>query len=180
MNKKKRNFYKETTVTHNAEGIVTTIEQRAVSKDAEPPFVKLYLDCLLQFKQVSPSLNPILFELLKYMSYASPLELDPSGGQIIFLNAELKRRIAQTTGKTVKRLEQALTDFVKAKIFRRIAPGTYQVNAELFGKGDWKEISNIRAIFDFKNGRIRAKISKEKTIEDFDIFEVVEMEGAGI
>ena len=129
-------------------------------RGAEPPFIKLYLDCLCNFKGLSKSLNPILLEFLKYMTYANTAET--TGGQIIYLNAALKKQIALNTGKTVKRIEQALTEFVKTGIFKRIATGTYQVNAELFGKGEWKDIKNIRATFDFGNGTIETEIIKNE------------------
>lgn len=137
------------------------IEQEFIHRrGAEPPFIKLYLDCLCDFKGLSKSLNPILLEFLKYMTYAN-ID-DPNGGQIIYLNAALKRNIAHATGKTIKRIEQAITDFVKTGVFSRIATGTYQVNAELFGKGDWKDIKNIRATFDFANRTVEAEIIKNE------------------
>ena len=137
------------------------IEQEFIHKrGAEPPFITLYLDCLCDFKGLSKSLNPILLEFLKYMTYANTS--DPNGGQVIYLNAALKRNIANATGKTVKRIEQAITDFVKTGVFARIATGTYQVNAELFGKGDWKDIKNIRATFDFGNGTVQTEIITEE------------------
>lgn len=153
--------YERTVINHESGEI---LEQEFIYKrGAEPPFIKLYLDCLCDFKGLSKSLNPILLEFLKYMTYANTF--DPNGGQIIYLNAALKRNIANATGKTVKRIEQALTDFVKTGVFARIATGTYQVNAELFGKGDWKDIKNIRATFDFGKGTIETEIVKE-TVED--------------
>ena len=129
----------------------------------EPNFIKVYLDCVCAFTGISGTLNPILLELLKHMSYAD-IE-DTEGGQIIYLNAALKRKIATNTGKTVKRLEQALTNFVKTGILRRISIGTYQVNAEFFGKGEWKDIKNIRAIFDFKANKLTADIIKDTVSE---------------
>lgn len=125
-------------------------------KSAEPPFIKLYLDCLLTFKDLSTTLNPILLELLKYMSYADSSEED--GGQIIYLNSEIKRKVAERTGKTVKRVEQALTQFTKAGVFKRTATSTYQVNSYVFGKGDWKDISGLRATFDFVTGEVTTEI----------------------
>lgn len=123
----------------------------------EPAYIKLYLDCISQLNGFSKSLNPILVEFLKYMTYADRHLND--GGQIIYLNGQLKREIAKATGKTVKRIEQAITDFCKAKIFKRIATSTYQVNPYLFGKGDWKDIKNIRATIDFG----------AKTVENLEI-----------
>lgn len=153
--------YERTVVDHESGEI---LEQEFIHRrGAEPPFIKLYLDCLCDFKGLSKSLNPILLEFLKYMTYANIS--DPNGGQIIYLNAALKKNIATATGKTVKRIEQAITDFVKTGVFARIATGTYQVNAELFGKGDWKDIKNIRATFDFGKGTIETEIVTEEEPE---------------
>lgn len=156
MKKQDKTVYNRTVIDNDTGEV---LNQEIVYKQSpEPNFIKLYLDCLCSFKGISKSLNPILIELLQHMSFAS-LQ-DPEGGQIIYLNAELKRRIAKSTNKTVKRVEQALTDFVKANVLKRIAVGTYQVNANLFGRGEWKDIKNIRAKFDFANGTIDAEIIK--------------------
>jgi hypothetical protein len=122
----------------------------------EPSYIKIYLDTVLTFKDVSKSLNPILFEFLKYMSYANVY--DNTGGQIIFVNKLMKEVVAKSTNVTIKRVEQAITQFVKAGIFKRIGVGTYQVNPNIFGKGDWKDIKKIRATFDFNTGEIKADI----------------------
>lgn len=158
MKREDKTTYERLIIDHQ-QGTVLQ-EEYIQRRGAEPPFIKLYLDCLCNFKGLSKSLNPILIEFLKYMTYANAAE--STGGQIIYLNAALKRQIALNTGKTVKRIEQALTDFVKTGIFKRIATGTYQVNAELFGKGDWKDIKNIRATFDFGNGTIKTEIIKDE------------------
>lgn len=154
-------IFERTVVDHENS---TILSQEFIHKrGSEPAFIKLYLDCLCDFKGLSKSLNPILLEFLKYMTYANIQE--NNGGQIIYLNAEMKRQIAIATGKTVKRVEQAITDFVKTGVFKRIATGTYQVNGNLFGKGDWKDIKNIRATFDFGKGEMQAEIIKKNDEE---------------
>lgn len=162
MKKDKKVTYEKTIIDSETGAI---LQQEVTYKQGiEPPFIKVYLDCLINFKGLSKSLNPILLEFLKYMSYANVN--DNSGGQIIYLNAEMKRRIAESTGKTVKRIEQAITGFVKSGIFKRIATGTYQVNADYFGKGNWSDIKNIRATFDFGAGTLKSEIIKEDEPEE--------------
>jgi hypothetical protein len=156
--------YVRTVVDHISGEVLQ--EEWVHKRGVEPPFIKLYLDCLCDFKGLSKSLNPILLEFLKYMTYASTD--DPNGGQVIYLNAALKKNIAIATGKTVKRIEQAITDFVKTGVFSRIATSTYQVNAALFGKGDWKDIKNIRATFDFGKGTVETEIIKDKEEQPAD------------
>lgn len=122
----------------------------------EPNYIKLYIDCLLSFKELSKNLNPILVAFLKHMSYAS-VE-DGNGGQIIYVNAMMKKGIASNLDLSVESINKALTKFVKTGIFKRIGVGTYQVNPSLFGKGDWTDIKAIRATFDFNTGDIEADI----------------------
>ena len=122
----------------------------------EPNYVKVYLDTVLIFKDISKSLNPVLFEFLKYMSYANIH--DSTGGQIIFVNKTMKEVIAKSSNVTIKRVDQAITQFVKSDIFKRVGTGTYQVNPNIFGKGDWKDIKKIRATFYFNTGEIKADI----------------------
>lgn len=130
---------------------------RTIYKTAdEPEFVKLYLDCLLTLKGLGKGLNPILLAFLQYMSYADINGF--GGGQVIFVNKMMKQTIADKLGVTIKRVDQAITEFVKSGIFKRIAVGTYQVNANIIGKGEWKDIKNIRATFDFANKEVVAEV----------------------
>lgn len=129
----------------------------------EPNYIKLYIDCLLSFKELSRNLNPILLEFLKHMTYASTA--DNTGGQIISITAYIKRDVAQNVGLKIDRVNQSVTQFVKAGIFRRIAPSTYQVNPNMFGKGEWRDIQQIRASFDFNKRTVRAEIIRGEESE---------------
>ena len=154
-------------IVDNTTGEVTQ-EAHKTSKtirfETEPPYIKLYLDCLSRFKDMQVSFNPILVEFLKRASYADDLD----GGQIIFTNKGMKDIIAKNCNVSYKRVEQALTEFVKKDIFKRVALACYQVNPYLFGKGDWKNIKNIRATFNFGTGEALAEIVKneEKALDD--------------
>ncbi|MBQ8777733.1 MAG: hypothetical protein IJZ71_09640 [Treponema sp.] len=130
----------------------------------EPPFVKLYLDCLCKFKDVQLSFNPILIEFLKNTSYADIEDIE-TGGQIIYLNKMLKENIAKRCNVSLKRVEQAITEFVKKGYMHRLGVGTYQFDANLFGKGEWADIYNIRANFNFGTGEVIADIVKNEEEE---------------
>lgn len=129
----------------------------------EPPFVKLYLDCLAKFKDVQFSFNPILAEMLRRSSYAD--EDIENGGLMLYLNKQLKEAIAKKCGVGLKRVEQALTEFVKKGYFYRVGLGSFQLNADYFGKGNWKDIHKVRTIqanFDFGTGTVVANIVKNE------------------
>lgn len=132
---------------------------RTISKgNAEPEYVKLYIDCVLTIKGLRKGLSPIFLALLPLMSYANTE--DDNGGQIIYLNSALKKQIAAKLDIGVDSVNKALTEFVSAGICRRIDRGTYQINANIVGRGEWKDISNIRAQFDFAAQDIVADIIK--------------------
>ncbi len=129
----------------------------------EPPFVKVYLDCLAKFKDVQFSFNPILLELLKKTTFAD--EEEAKGGQILYLNKQWKLASAKKCNVNLKRVEQARTEFVKKGYFYRTAVATYQLNSDIFGKGHWKDIYKVRTIqanFDFGAGTVVANIVKDE------------------
>ena len=127
----------------------------------EPEFVKLYLDCLGVFTKnggLDSCLNDMLLAVLRRMTYATD-------EQIVSLNAYVKESICKETGKSPKRLEQAITIWVKNKVLVRVARGVYKVNPYILGRGDWRDIENLRATFDFSSGLVET----EKTFHETEI-----------
>lgn len=108
----------------------------------EPEYVKLYLDTVLYLKDLPKGYNSILMSFLKHMTYANYHNRER--GQIIYVNASMKKAIAKDLQVSVARINQALTDFTKGELFQRIDTGTYRVNAHLFGKGNWEDIKELR------------------------------------
>lgn len=43
---------------------------------------------------------------------------------------------------------------MKENVLTRDGRGTYRVNPFIFGKGDWRDISELRATFNFKTGEV--------------------------
>jgi len=124
----------------------------------EPDFVKLYIDCVFTVKGVKKGFNPIFVAFLEYMSYSD--SNDDFGGQLIFVNKAMKAAIAKKVGLSLVSVNNAITDFVKKGLFKRVDVGTYQVNPNVVGRGKWSDIKNIRATFDFGSKEIVADIVK--------------------
>ena len=166
-NNHKKVYYERqesTIVTDETTGEVISQSKRNVTSSKlpdEPPFIKLYLDCLCKFKDIQISFNSILIEFLKNASWANQ-DFNGNGGQVLYLNKMLKEYIAKKCNVSLKRVEQAITEFVKKGIMRRLGVGTYQFNPSLFGKGEWSDIYNIRAVFDFGTGEAIAQIIKKE------------------
>lgn len=152
-----KQIYTEVQVTTDGE----VVSSKTVYKtQTEPEFVKLYIDCVFTVKGVRKGLNPIFVAFLDYMSYADTS--DEYGGQIIFVNKAMKLRIANRLGLKIDSINKALSEFVKHGLFKRVAVGTYQVNPNIVGRGEWKDIKNIKASFDFGQKEIVADIVKDE------------------
>lgn len=152
-NRLDKQIYAETTKSDQGE---VTNYMTVTKLQSEPEYVKLYIDCVFQLKGLRKGLSPIFLALLPHMSYADMNE--DEGGQIMYINKALKKQIAAKLGIGIESVNKALTDFVRAGIFRRVDTGTYQVNPNIVGRGDWKNVKNIRAQFDFGEREVIADI----------------------
>lgn len=122
--------------------------------DAEPQYIKVYLDCVLKFKGISSSFNPILLSLCKHMQYADK-------DQIVFVNKYIKDLICRDCDVSLKRVEQAINQFVKVGILVRKARGVYAVNPYIISRGKWEDVKKLRATFDFVTGDIKLDTNVE-------------------
>ena len=147
----------------DSNGEVTSQEsshKKTYAYPKEPNFVKLYLDHLGAFNGLQTSMSPVLYEFLKYSTYADPSE--ENGGMILFCNKALKEMVARTCKVSLTRVDHCITEFVKKGYMVRIKTGLYQFNPFLFGKGDWRDISKIRATYDYQTGEVVAEIVHEE------------------
>lgn len=148
-----KKVFEEHIITQEGE----VVNSKTVYKtQTEPEYVKLYIDCILTVKGLRKGLNPIFLAFLPYMSYADIN--NQGGGQVIFVNKAMKDIIAKKLNLGIDSINKALSEFTKAGLFKRLTVGTYQVNPNIVGKGEWKDIKNIRATFDFGSKEIVADI----------------------
>lgn len=152
-----KQVYNEVVMTEDGEVTSSKTVYKSIS---EPDFIKLYIGCVFTVKGVKKGFNPIFIAFLEYMSYAD--SDGDYGGQLIYVNKAMKNAIAKKTGLSVTSVNMAITDFVKKGLFKRVDVGTYQVNPNIVGRGDWKDIKNIRATFDFASKEIVADIVKNE------------------
>lgn len=153
--KKDKQVYTEVVSSDKGEVVSYTTVYKTQS---EPDYVKLYIDCVFTVKGIRKGLNPIFLEFLNYMSYAGSNE--QYGGQVIYVNKAMKTTIANKLGLKIDSINKALYELVRGNIFKRVDVGTYQVNPNIVGRGEWADIKNIRAMFDFGNKEVVAEFVK--------------------
>lgn len=133
----------ETSVLNEHGEIVSKRANRTLSWGAEPPFVKLYLQDITYHADLPKNYSNILYELLKFMSYAGDKD-----GMVIFINSYVKEKVAANLGLTGKNpkqsIDNAISKLVKGKLLIRIGRGTYRANPYFFGRGDWQDIARLR------------------------------------
>lgn len=159
MEKLKRVLREETTVNNETGKVLKRETTMVFSK--EPAYVKLYFDCLgvyIKNDGLTSSLNDMLVEILKRSTYAEE-------GQMVYLNSFTKEQVCKATGKGMERMKQAIRIWVDNKILLRVARGVYQVNPFIFGKGEWRNIANLRATFDFSSGAVNVEREYEQEPE---------------
>ena len=111
----------------------------------EPPYVKVYLHDILYLSDLPKTHDKVLLALLKRSTWANA-----DLGMVVTLSAGMKRLMLSELGfKSVRTINNALSDFVKAEILNRLETGVYQLNPYLFGKGDWQDIANLRMTIDY-------------------------------
>jgi len=149
--------------TLNQNGEIKYEEKQTIIAAREPDYIKLYLNTLLTFKDLPKQMSAVLFELIKRMTFADPE--DEHGGQLIYLNTFSKQQIIDKLGIKMTTLDQYLTILKKSGILKSVGLGTLQANPNMFGRGEWADIKNIRAKFDFRQGTIEADIETEEDIK---------------
>ena len=138
MMSKKVTFQQETVDRETGESLKTYSESIV---PREPDYVKLYLESITKLNDVQGWTDPVLHELLKLMNYRNE----------IVLNAAVKKRMAVEIKISTRTIDNALSMLVKKNIIFREDTGLYKGNPFLFGKGEWREIRELRMTVVFNN-----------------------------
>ena len=141
MNNKKIRNVKEIVKVNNTTG---EVEEKEISITYELPreedYVKVYLRHISAIHNLPKHTHPVIYELLKYVDYENQ----------IILNSSVKQIIAEKMGVKKKTIDDYIQKFVREKILLRrkrngkIMRGIYVLNPAFFGKGNWKNILELR------------------------------------
>ena len=134
---------------------------------SEPDYIKLYLADIGMLNGLPGAANPVLNELLKLMDYKNR----------IILNASIKREIAKDLDISVKTIDNALGLLLKQNVLIRKDIGLFLGNPHLFGKGEWKNIRELRLTIHYtEKGRvINTEVFKDGEYEPNEETTTIEM-----
>lgn len=106
----------------------------------EPDFVKLYIRDLGRLKNLSPATSKVMHALLKSMGY----------NNVIAAYSPIKKMICRDLGISVSTLNNSINDLYKKGLLIRVDRGIYLADPELFGKGAWEDIRELRLVITYK------------------------------
>ena len=132
---------------------VLHIEKESIAQtihNQEPPFIKLYIQDLLYLSDMPKGLTNVTYALASRSTYANPRNNEE--GLMIILNPYIKEQICKECNyKNVRSLNNDITKLVKGNIIKRLGTSTFQLNPYIFGKGEWKDIDNIRMTWGYND-----------------------------
>lgn len=154
----KRNVTKITNVT--VDGEILNSEITSVQFEQEPEYVKLYVKDVVKYNDLPGGMYKVLLILLRNMSY----------GNVIPAYMPVKKMIAEEVGVGVSYVNKCINEFYVKGLLIRKARGLYIADPELFGKGKWRDIQELKLVIEYyKNGTktIKSNINKidEKQLE---------------
>ena len=139
---------KETITTERIDGETGELKSSETKKTysiaKEPSFVKLYLKDLASIYQLSKSSILVLLGLLPFATYADE-------GQIVTINSHTKKQILfnnQEIGST-QTVNNAVSHLKKIGVLTLIDRATYKLNPYIIGKGEWRDILNLRLTINY-------------------------------
>lgn len=119
-----------------------------VRVEKEPEYVKLYINDLVKLSGLPPSCNDLLHCLLSKLDY---------NGEITLVKAS-KDEIKKKLNMADSTFRAGMDNFIKRGILCKKATGLYAVNPFIFGRGEWKQIRNIRLTVEYnEKGRFLIK-----------------------
>jgi hypothetical protein len=131
--------YQEDVSVINQETGEVTLEKKMKQYKAsvEPNYIKLYIDDIDYFNHLNIK-SVLLYEVLKEINYRHE----------IVINHGVKKRMADSIGKSLSYVNNNLTKLIKDEVLIRVDKGIYQLNSYLLGKGGWKDILKHRQSLD--------------------------------
>ena len=117
--------------------VMEEFESTIFAPEREPNYVKLYLDQLVTIANLQGWTSKVLYELIGSTTYANE-------GQLVIVNAGLKRLVAEKLNIKTQTVTNAITALKNQNILIPKERGVFILNPQFFGKGEWKDISKLR------------------------------------
>ena len=142
------------------DGVIMQDEsEKRYSIGKEPPYIKIYTDCMLVLNNIDTALSAPLIAFCHHMTWANEPNL--AFRHIIRTDQFVREDVARRCGVKDDMVKKWIKKFVETEVFIPIVinnkrkRGAYYVNPWVVGKGEWKDISKLRGEFCLSNDSCR-------------------------
>jgi hypothetical protein len=121
--------------------IIQITDQKTYRVSNEPDFIKLYLNDLVKLQNLPPSANNILYLLLQNMDYQNR----------IYITKSIKENVIKKLNISLSSLEKAVKGYIDKGLITKLDSSTYLTNPEIFGRGSWQNVKEIRMLVSYSS-----------------------------
>ena len=147
---------KSTHLDYSTGEVLSTEDVSVVRIPREPPYVKMYIEDLSRIVGLSSGAQSVLFELASKIDYEG----------IVTITKGTRNRIAERTGLKEPTVRNRISDLVAAGIMRKSGYCEYEMNPNLFAKGDWQDVYKRRQAFRLE---VRYSVTGERVISGHSV-----------
>lgn len=138
--------------------IIQNSKSQSFLIDREPDYIKLYIEDISRLKDIPAGMNKVLFEIIKSINYNG----------IVMAYMPVKQLMCSNMGITISYLNNCISEFHKKGILIRYARGVYIADPNLFAKGSWSNIQNLRLVIQYNTDgtkSLKSTVSEEMKIQ---------------
>jgi len=154
MGTKKFTQTKVTEVLDKETGEIVEISNtKTFQFEKEPEYIKMYISDVARLKEIPAKMSPILLELVSQMGY----------NNLIPAYKPIKLMTCRKLGISIDYLNKAIQEFYNKGLFIRVARGVYVADPDLFARGKWEDIKQLRLVIEYENKSDGSGVKKLKS-----------------
>jgi hypothetical protein len=120
--------------------VVKSLKTTTYAVEAEPAYIKLYIQDIGVLNNITGKSNEVLLEFIRHMGY----------NNVIPAYKPIKQMIAKKLNISLHTVDKAVKMLKKNGLFIPFARGMYIADPNLFAKGKWSDIKNLRLVINYE------------------------------
>ena len=134
--------------------VVKSLKTTTYAVEAEPAYIKLYIQDIGVLNNITGKSNEVLLEFIRHMGY----------NNVIPAYKPIKQMIAKKLNISLHTVDKAVKMLKKNGLFIPFARGMYIADPNLFAKGKWSDIKNLRLVIQYDSDgtkRLKSNLPEE-------------------
>ena len=119
--------------------VLKSLKTTTYAVESEPAYIKLYIQDIGILNNITGKSNEVLLEFIRHMGY----------NNVIPAYKPIKMMIAKKLNISLHTVDKAVKMLKKNGLFIPFARGMYIADPNLFAKGKWSDIRNLRLVIQY-------------------------------